>query len=171
MAGRRVTTPVGEQWRVRRLWAPRLGGESLAARLRRRTRLGRSLARGAGEAGDVGCLLDALSDIFWVFVIVVVVAVLLLVGVPLLLAIVDVVVVALLTLLAIGARVVFRRPWAVEAVGPDGAGHTWRVVGWQASGDAVDAVANALEHGNPLPTGATSPGAVTPSRDRTDRPE
>jgi hypothetical protein len=78
--------------------------------------------------------------------------------------------VAVLTLLGIGARVVFRRPWAVEAVAPDGATHTWRVVGWQASGDAVDAVANALEHGNPLPTGATSAPAVPPPPDRSDHP-
>ena len=99
-------------WRV---WAPRLGGETLWARLRRRTRIGRSLARGAGEAGDPGCLVDIASDAFWIFVIVIVVTVLVLVGLPLVLALVDVLVLAVLTLLGLAARVVFRRPWVVEA--------------------------------------------------------
>jgi hypothetical protein len=40
--------------------------------------------------------------------------------------------------------------------------HTWRIVGWRASGDMVDAVANALTHGNSLPPG--SPMSPPPSR-------
>ena len=187
MAGRTVTTPAGERWRVGRVWAPRLGGETLWARLRRRTRIGRSLARGAGEAGDPGCLLDAASDAFWVLVIVIVVTVLVLVGVPLVLALVDIVVLAVLTLLGIAARVLFRRPWVVDArstaappaatdAGPSDAPvlavrrHTWRVVGWRASGEQVEHVANALAHGNPLPAGATA-DAVRPDARHLDGPD
>lgn len=174
MAGRTVTTPTGDEWRVWRVWAPRLGGETLLARLRRRTRIGRSLARGAGEAGDPGCILDAFDELFFVLVVVLAVGVLVLVGVPLLLAVVDLVFLLLVTVLGLAARVLFRRPWVVEArsstpLAPDpGAArpsdapvpaarrHTWRVVGWRASGEHVDHVANALAHGNTLPPGGTA---------------
>jgi len=186
MAGRTVTAPSGDTWRVRRVLVPRLGDETLWSRFRRRTRAGRSLARGAGEASDPGCLLDAVSDAFWILVLVVVVTVLVLVGVPLVLAIVDVLVLAMLTLLGIGARVLFRRPWVVEArsaepLAPEGTDawpsdgpvlavrrHTWRVVGWRASGEQVADVANALVHGNPLPPGAAAADVRldAPTRDR-----
>jgi len=180
-----VTTPAGDMWRVRRLWAPRLGGESLWARLRRRTRIGRRFIREVGEAGDPGCAIDALEDLFLVFAIVVVVVILSLVGIPLLLAVLDLVVLILLTVLGVGARLLFRRPWVVEArstarspVDAGGAGpsdappvaarrHTWRIVGWRASGAAVEAVANALAHGNPLPPGDIVAAPAVPPQDRT----
>ena len=118
--------------------------------------------------------------------IVVVVTVLVLVGVPLVLALVDILVLAVLTLLGIAARVLFRRPWVVEArstaavppaatdAWPSDAPvlavrrHTWRVVGWRASGEQVEHVANALVHGNPLPAGATA-DAVRPDARPRDR--
>jgi len=31
--------------------------------------------------------------------------------------------------------------------------HTWRVVGWRASGEKVDDIADLLAHGHPLPAG------------------
>lgn len=160
MTGRTVATPDGETWRVRRVWAPRLGDESIWARLRRRTRLGRGLLRGVGESGDPGCLVDALDDLILVLVIVIVVAFAFLVGIPLLLALLDLVALVLLTVLGIAARMVFRRPWIVEAEGPAGRRVTWRVVGWRASGETVDAAADALVRGIPLPPGLESPPAV-----------
>ncbi len=63
MSGRTVTTPTGETWRVRRLWVPRMRGETLWSPCR----------------------------------------------------------------------------------------HTWRIVGWRASGEKVDEIANLLAHGHPLP--------------------
>jgi hypothetical protein len=173
--GSAVTTPGGHRWRVRRVWAPRLGGESLWDRFRRRTRLSRRVASEAGDVPDPGCAADLLDDAIAIVVIVAVVVFVLLVAVPLLVAILDVVLLALLTVVGIGARVVFRRPWVVEARSfvpvpvdaRDGAAwpsdtattelrrHTWRIVGWRASGEMVDAVANALAHGNPLPPGDT----------------
>jgi len=120
--------------------------------------------RGVGEAGDPGCALDVLDDLFLALAIVVVAGFLFLVGVPLLLAVLDLVVLILLTVLGVGARVLFRRPWVVEARGGTGntMRHTWRIVGWRASGEAVEAVANALVHGNPLPPGDTA--AAPPGR-------
>lgn len=78
-------------------------------------------------------------------------------------------------MLGVGTRIVFRRPWAVEArslvpvsvearAGDAGRSdaattelrrHTWRVVGWRASGEMVHAMADALAQGNPFPPGST----------------
>jgi hypothetical protein len=175
MAGRTVTTPQGDTWRVRRLWAPRLGGESLWRRFRRRSRMSRRVTEQAGDVADPGCVVDLLDDAIAVVVIVAVVVFVLLVAVPLLVAIADVVLLALLTVLGFGTRILFRRPWVVEArslvpvpvdaragdAWPSDATtteprrHTWRVVGWRASGEMVLAVADALAHGNPFPPGST----------------
>jgi len=56
-------------------------------------------------------------------------------------------------LVGLGARVLFRRPWVVEATGPDPLRRTWRIVGWRASGEKVDEIAGLLAHGHPLPAG------------------
>ena len=115
MAGRTVTTPGGDTWNVRRLWAPRLGGEAPWARLRKRARVGRRFMRGVGEASDAGCAADALEDLFFLSVIVAVLVILALIGLPLVLAVVDLAVLIVLTVLGIVVRIVFRRPWVVEA--------------------------------------------------------
>ena len=60
--GRTVTTPGGHSWRVRRVWAPRLGGESLWDRFRRRTRLSRRVASEAGDVPDPGCAADSVAE-------------------------------------------------------------------------------------------------------------
>lgn len=72
-------------------------------------------------------------------------------GLPLILAVVDVVVVVALVVGGVVARVVFRRPWTVEA--RDGAGGqvTRRVVGWVASGRVRDEMAAELAHGRAPP--------------------
>ena len=54
------------------------------------------------------------------------------VGWPLLVALLDVVFILLLALLGVIARVVFRRPWTIEARAGDDVRH-WRIVGWRAS--------------------------------------
>ncbi len=68
-------------------------------------------------------------------------------------ALLDVVVVVLLTVLGIVARVLFRRPWVVEATSGDEMRRTWRIVGWRASHEAVDSIAGTLAHGHPPPPG------------------
>lgn len=153
MAKRMVTTPAGEVWRVRRLWAPRLQGEGLWSRFRRRTRIARHVGRGVGETADPGCAIDALDELFLVLAIALIVVFVVFVGFPLLFALLDVVVVVLLTVLGVGARVLFRRPWVVEATSGDEMRRTWRIVGWRASHEAVDFIAGALAHGHPPPPG------------------
>jgi hypothetical protein len=88
-----------------------------------------------------------LSVIIAGVVLVVVMVVLLLLGLPLILALLDVVLVAVLVVGGVVARVLFRRPWTVEAL--DGAGErvTRQVVGWKASGRARDEMASELAHG------------------------
>jgi pilus assembly protein TadC len=147
VSGRTVTTPAGETWRVRRLWVPRMRGETLWSRLRRRIRR----ARRVGEWSDVGegCVFDV-DDLIILVALAVVILLLVFLVVPLLLVLLDVLVLLLLLVLGLGARIVFRRPWVVEATGSGPYRHTWRVVGWRASGEKVDEIANLLAHGHPL---------------------
>ena len=138
---------------MRRLWAPRLQGETLWARFRRRMR---GVRRRSDDVGDVaGCGVDLLDDLLVVAVVVAVGLFLVFFAVPLLVAVLDVVLVALLTVLCLAARVLLRRPWTVEATGPDGLRRTWRVVGWRNAAGVVDQVANDLAHGHPPPAGHT----------------
>lgn len=153
MAKRTVTAPSGEVWRVRRLWAPRLKGERLWSRVRRRMRGAREATSDLAELPDSGCVGDLLNDLLIVAGIVVVILFLLLIGFPLLLALLDVVVIALLTGLGIVARVLFRRPWVVEATSRDSVRRTWRIAGWRASHEAVEHIADTLAHGHPPPPG------------------
>jgi hypothetical protein len=69
--------------------------------------------------------------------------------VPLLLALVDVLVIAAVLLVGAGARTLLGRPWEIEArtVGTPAEERTWRVRGWRASARAVDQVAQGFELG------------------------
>lgn len=153
-------TPGGEVWHVRRLWAPRLQQERLWTRLRRRMgRTGRAAADGL-SVPDIG-FLDLFDDAFAVIGLfiaaVIVVVVLVFVVVPLLVALLDLVVVVLISLVGVAGRVMFRRPWVVEAVDGVGRRYTWRIVGRRESRAAVDAIAAAFAHGHTPPPAA---GAV-----------
>jgi hypothetical protein len=83
---------------------------------------------------DPGCALDAAEAIAVFVVAVVVILFVVLIGLPLLIALGELVLVLLLAVLGVVGRVVFRRPWIVDAVGPGGEHHVWNVVGWRASG-------------------------------------
>jgi hypothetical protein len=93
---------------------------------------------------DAGCLFDELA---WVLLAVVVLILVVVFVVPLVIAIVDVVVLLLLAGLGMVGRVVFRRPWTVEARAGDGTVLTWPVVGWRASGERCAEVAELLASG------------------------
>jgi hypothetical protein len=148
-AARVVDAPDGRRWSVRRRWLPRMGAETVWGRFHRRFR---QAMRRVGDAADAdpGCL-DVLGEGL-VAAVLVIIGLLLLVFVvlPLLIAIVDVLIVVLLGLLSIVARVLLRRPWTVEATAATTDGSeplVWKVVGWRASGDKVDEVADALVAG------------------------
>jgi len=79
--------------------------------------------------------------------LVVIVLVALLVVLPLLFVLVDLVILAVLAVLGLVGKVVFRRPWVVEAVTDRGKRHEWRVVGWRRSGERCREIAHSLEGG------------------------
>ena len=77
---------------------------------------------------------------------------------PLLLLALDVVVVVVLFVLAVLARVLFRRPWTVEAATGSGADEEWfatQVVGWREALRTRDEIADKLRAGNPVPVVGT----------------
>lgn len=75
----------------------------------------------------------------------------------------DIALILLVAAAGVVARVLFRRPWVVEAheEGRVGERREWLVIGWRASGRVIEEVAVALESGLPLetisPTAAVGP--------------
>jgi hypothetical protein len=126
-------------------------GETLWSRLRRRPRRSERFSEWS-DLGE-GCFFD-LDDLLIFVALAVALVVLVLLVVPLLLVVVDLLFLLLLLLLGVAARIVFRRPWVVEATDSGPLRHTWRIVGWRASGEKVDEIADLLAHGHPLPPGA-----------------
>ena len=147
---RRVVAPDGRHWIVRRQWAPRLMGRGLRARIEQRRR-----RRGKREGGDAAeAVVESLSwfdegvvAVVGTVLVVGVFVLLLTLGLPLILALVDLVVVVALVVGGVVARVLFRRPWTVEASDGAGAQIVRGVVGWAASGRVRDEMAAELAHG------------------------
>lgn len=138
----------GQEWVVRRRWAPRLGQDSLFGRFRRRVKRMRKRAEGWADGIDVlpdGCV--DLDDLLIGVAVIVAVIVLVLFVIPLLVSLIDLVIVLILALLSVVARIVFRRPWIIEARADDGTVRTWKVVGWRASRDRRDEIAQLLSAG------------------------
>ena len=95
--------------------------------------------------GDV--LSDGLTGAAVVLGALAVLVVLLLFGIPLVLAIVDLVVVVVVVVGGALARLLFRRPWTVEACSDGGDRVVRHAVGWRGSGEAVDELATEITHG------------------------
>jgi hypothetical protein len=148
----KVQDPGGRRWAVRRQWAPRLKGRGLRERLRRR----RS-DDGDGDRGwwaeafdlvpfDIGA--DLPGIVLGVVLIVALVLFIVFVLGPLLLVLLDVFVVIALLVGGVVARLLFRRPWTVEAVAEgDGTELRFQAVGLAASRRLRDDVADRLARG------------------------
>jgi hypothetical protein len=111
---------------------------------------------------------DFWAGMLFFVVVAVAVAVFWLLILPLLLLFLDGVVIALLLLVALAARVLFRRPWIVEVRrirdgGVDNPVVRIGVIGWNATRQACTAVASSLESGSSIATATES--------FRTDHPE
>jgi hypothetical protein len=117
------------------------------------------MSEGLGDIAGEGCI-ATLEDVAVGLVLVVGALVLFVVVVPLLAALVDLVVLLLVALVGLGARIVFRRPWIVEARADDGTVHRWRVVGWRAGGEGRDEIAQMLTAGVVPPADETKPGVT-----------
>lgn len=141
MAKRTVVDPQGERWRVQTKWLPR--------KLRWRGTRGKSI-----EVLDGAELLSVAGDLPVVGVIAAVIAALVLAAglllfiVPALVFVLELLLVLVLVGFGVAGRVLFGRPWTVEArrVGSDDA-LEWKVRGWGASSAMVDEVADQLEAG------------------------
>lgn len=161
----RATDLEGIEWTVRRRWLPRYEGRGLRERLRQRR--ARAAARRQGDEGaarwfdvlDIPALDDSLTAVAVVVAAVLALVLLAVWGIPLLLALVDLVFVLLVAVLGLAGRVIFRRPWTVEATAPDGRRRELRVVGWRRAGEAVADLAGDISHGR-LPAG---PGPTAPA--------
>ena len=82
------------------------------------------------------------------------------VGLPFLVALGELLLVLVLAVGGAIGRVLFRRPWTVDAVGPDGEHHQWSVVGWRASGAARRFVADRIAATGTAPTSDELAAAV-----------
>lgn len=78
---------------------------------------------------------DAVEFLMDLDVVLVIVAIVLLAvfGLPLLFALFDVTFVVIATIVGVVSRVLFKRPWTIEARSPSGLVETEQVVGWQPS--------------------------------------
>jgi hypothetical protein len=145
----KVSAPDGRDWDVSRRWI----GRKVAVRWVRVGGLEDALNPGAVIDTSVGGVLIGIA------VLVVAAAVILFV-LPLLILLVQILVILLLIAAGIAARVLFRRPWEVDAVtpGPPPETHVWRIVGWRNSSEAIREAAQALRQGMV----ASSPGGARP---------
>jgi hypothetical protein len=105
-----------------------------------------------GSVGDLGDALPAVAAA--ALAIALVIAVLTFawfVVFPVLLLLGDLLLILLIAAGGVAVRVLFRRPWKIEArrVEPPQETHTWGVVGVRASSEAVKTVAYALSRGTP----------------------
>ena len=128
-----ITGPDGRIWTVRRRWVPRLGSETLWGRFTRRFRRSANTGNDGIDATADASMFDLFDDNIVIGIAIIIFLVFfVLVGWPLLIALLDVMLLLLLAVLGVIARVVFRRPWTIEARAGDDVRH-WRIVGWRAS--------------------------------------
>lgn len=147
-----VTTAAGV-WHVRRRWAPRhLGSHTIWARFLHRSRKVRKRTSNVTDVPDPGCAVDLAEGIAAAIAILVVVLILIFFGLPFLIALGELFLIVLLALAGVVGRVLFRRPWTVDAVGPTGEHHAWDVVGWRSSAAARRFVADRLITTGTVPT-------------------
>jgi hypothetical protein len=145
-----AVSPAGVEWSVRVVWEPRW--RALARRFggwrRRRGKGGGpelpnlDLPNIGGLDGDgclvmIGVVLAAIvaALLFWWLLL------------PLLLLFVDLLVILVLLVAGIAARVLFRRPWTVQASASTGETLSVNVVGWRRALRRRDEIAEQLRHG------------------------
>ena len=142
----------GTEWRVGRKWLP------WSPKLR-------------SDLGDIGHfepgdLFDSPVGVLFGLVALVVAGVVFFFLFPILALVAEILLIAVVLVGGVGARVVLRRPWLVQAESATRR-LEWPVVGWRASGAQIKAVAAALEEDRALPAFAEDQGA---SRSTTHAP-
>ncbi|MGH9111391.1 MAG: hypothetical protein ACRDZN_03695 [Acidimicrobiales bacterium] len=156
----KIETSVGV-WHVRRRWAPRhLGSQTIWARFLHRSRKVRRRTAELSDLPDPGCAPDLAEGIVVFIVLVVVIVFLFFIGIPFLIALGEFVFVVVLAAAGIIGRVLFRRPWTLDAVGPSGEHYDWSVLGWKASGAARQCIADRITKTGAAPTDEELAAAV-----------
>jgi hypothetical protein len=150
-----VTDPHGRAWTVGIRWLPRRPRWLGWGRPRRRQQ--RADARNDGSAwyDDAFPALEFLDDSLAGLAAVVALALLIFViwfaFIPIAVLVLDILFVVVLTIGGVAARVLFRRPWVIEA-SSEGERVRWPVVGFGASRASVREAAEALAAGRPAAT-------------------
>jgi hypothetical protein len=157
---RTVVAPDGKEWKVGIRWLPRKPRWKGWGFKRSKRRASEWL-----EITDLP-IPDSLSALLIVIGIVIVLVLAWFFVFPVLFLLLDVLIVLVLAGAAVATRVLFRRPWIVQAVSDDET-KEWPVVGWRASRDFAAAVAVRLERGlrvddPPVSSRGTSPGSASP---------
>ncbi|HVF54209.1 MAG TPA: hypothetical protein VNC78_11490, partial [Actinomycetota bacterium] len=136
-----TTDPGGTSWTIRRRWLP------WTVRWR-----GRGNAFHALDGADLAGSFDDLLGMPLLLLLVGALLVIFLV-LPIVLLIVELVVTVLVVAVAVVVRILFGRPWLVDAFEGDGnkPRYVWGVPGWSASGRAVDDVAGQISSGTSFP--------------------
>ena len=146
---RHVHAPDGREWAVGVRWLPRRPkwfGWGFRARRKGRDSDG-------SEWWHILDIPDVAGDSLTVFLIIVGVFIAIVLAwvfvFPVLFFLLDLLVLVVIAIVAVALRVLFRRPWIVQATSGDET-LTWPVVGWRASQQRVDAVTARLQRGLPL---------------------
>lgn len=138
LAAKRVVDPQGCEWVVRRRWVHR--------KLRWRGKGSRTLDLMDGaDLVSWGSDLPVIGVVFAVFAIVLFIVAAVILIVPALIFLAELVILAALVGLGLAGRLLFGKPWTVEARRRDG-GETfqWKATGWRTSRDLVGSVADQL---------------------------
>lgn len=149
MAAKTVVDPAGRTWRVRRRWVTRSASWRGPKGYRALDLL--DGADCAGEGADfpvVGVIMFAIAALLVAVLAVVFI-------IPALIFVLELMMILLIVGLGVLGRVLFRRPWTVEArVDGTGQGGEWKMTGWRASGDLLKSVAERIQ-ATGQPPGAT----------------
>lgn len=146
MAAKTVVDPAGRTWKVRRRWVHRTPSWRGPKGDRALDLLdGADLAGEGAELPLVGVIMFAIAALLVAVLAVVFV-------IPALIFVGELALVLAAVGLGVLGRVLFRRPWTVEArVDGTNQGGGWKVTGWRASGDLLNSVAERLGATGQLP--------------------
>jgi len=140
MAAKTVVDPAGRTWKVRRKWVHRRASWRGPKGDRALDLFdGADLAGEGAELPVVGVIVFAIAALLIAVLAVVFV-------IPALIFVVELALVLVAVGLGVLSRVLFRRPWTIEArVDGTNQGGEWKVTGWRASGDLLNSVAERLD--------------------------
>lgn len=154
---RTVRARDGALWRIRRHWAPRPRLRGPLFNRRKSSKRRKSGGWDWLEVANPLNLLDGIDSLTALLVILgaaIVIVFMIFIGVPLLIFLVEtLLIIPVLLVLGVAGRVLFGRPWTLEAarVEPPGATVVWHVVGWGVSERAVGQMAGMIRATGSVP--------------------